>query len=81
MKQEEKIIAIHEAAHAAICLKEKVSFGKVTIFSNEDYFGKVALSKDFITNLISNPKAPRSRSVRNPAIRCKCICPIFTPSR
>ena len=56
MKQEEKIIAIHEAAHAAICLKEKVSFGKVTIFSNEDYFGKVALSKDFITNLISNPK-------------------------
>lgn len=46
----DKIIAIHEAAHAAICLQEEIPFEKVTIMPGEDYFGKLEHSEDFLSS-------------------------------
>jgi len=45
MNQSKKIIAIHEAAHAAICLDQKITFEKVTIIPKEISLVKLLYQK------------------------------------
>lgn len=45
-------IAIHEAAHAAMCLEEKISFKKVSINAESESLGKVIITEELISKLL-----------------------------
>jgi len=55
-----EIIAIHEAAHAIICLENKITFKKVSIIPIKNCDGALTLSDKFLSKLkneieLSNP--------------------------